>query len=243
MINSFEEPVFKDENENMCLMYSQRSLNAKHTYTSKFYTEAGEISLLSPPEQFIDKNDSNDCCMKTSELQIEKWYLDNDQKESLCSSSIPKTANRFHQANPQNFTSDLSVYQTYGPQGIGLISNKQFPSNGPLKEKDKMNPLLEYLDFKFLPKEEDCGEDLFSELKMYFPALTNLVPLFRDNKQARSRENYMRELFYPCRNMEEEDTQDMLEKIDFNSLISQFLTKCLKNYTWRGLKTRKHVCN
>jgi hypothetical protein len=211
---SIEEPDLTDENENMCLMFSQRSMNAKHT--SRFSTEAGDISLLSPPEQFIDTNNSNNCLMKTSELQAENLHLDKDQKEPLCSSSIPKTAYTFHQADPQNFTSHLSVYQTSGPQGIGSISNKQLPTNGPLKEKDKISPLLEDLDFKILPEKEDCGEDLFSELTMYFPALTTSEPLFRDNRQAKTREDYMRELFFHSGNIEEEDTQDILERIDFN---------------------------
>ena len=195
-------------------MYSLRLPNTRSTCTSTFSTEDGEISLLSPPEQFIDTNNSNNCFLKTSELDIEKWYLDNDHKEPLCFPFIPKTTNKSHQADPQNLTSHLSVYQISGPQEVSSISNNQLPTNGPLKEEDKMHSSLEDLDFKFLPEEEDCGEDLFSELTMHFPALTNSVPLFRDNRQAKTREDYIGALFHHGGNMVEE--KDILERIDLN---------------------------
>ena len=195
-------------------MYSQRLPNTRSTCTSTFSTEDGEISLLSPPEQFIDTNNSNNCFLKTSELDIEKWYLDNDHKEPLCAPFIPKTTNRSHQADPQNLTSQLSVYQTSGPQEIGSVSNNQIPPTGPLKEEDNMNSSFEDVEFLFFPEEEDSGEFLFSELTMYFPELTNSVPLFRDTRKVKTREDYMRELFYHGGNMAEEE--DIIERIDIN---------------------------
>ena len=124
-------------------MYPERLPITRPTCTSRFYTEVGEISLLSPQEQFIDTNNAMD---------IEKWYLDNNHKKPLCSSNNAKPANSSHQADLQHLASHLSVYQT---QEVSSISSNQLSTNGPLKEEDEMNPFLEDLDFKILPEEED----------------------------------------------------------------------------------------
>ena len=44
------------------------------TYTSRYYREACEL--------IVDTNSSNKCFMKTSELEIEKCYLDKDHRKS-----------------------------------------------------------------------------------------------------------------------------------------------------------------
>ena len=142
MVKPFEEPVLTDDNENMCLMYPQRSPSTRRTSTSRHYREAGEASLLSPPEQFVDTNYSNNCFLKTSELDIEKLYLSNDHNKPQCPTLIPKTANNFHQTDPQNFTSLIYVSQISGPQEYGSISNNQLPSKVCLKLEDKMKPQI-----------------------------------------------------------------------------------------------------